>query len=183
MEHLNTFYKNYKFPTTAILWCSIVISLIFGGLAFWITDRSFISDNFDVVCNNFHHIISLLKKMSKHDFSDDEKREFNSRIEEVKNEIHEVKGGIRSDIDKVLKDINEVKPGDSDSKNLIDTIERDLGLLEEDIINKESMKWYVGFYVLTLTFFLFFFVLYPCIYYAADSLTSSEDLVKAFEKL
>jgi hypothetical protein len=47
MDEINTLYYHFKFPLTAIFFCSLAIAFIVAYLGYRITDAMFRSEEFD----------------------------------------------------------------------------------------------------------------------------------------
>lgn len=82
-------YYQYYFPDAAVFWCSVVVAIIIGAIAYKIADKSFESKNYDEVLEHVKTVISIKKKLVKgHDFDQDD---LDARIVQIKNELSDNK--------------------------------------------------------------------------------------------
>ena len=100
-DEINTFYYHYKFPRTAIFFCSLLLAFIAALVGFRVTDRMFVSKEYDEILKHFKEILHYKKKLVKKPDSYDSD-EFDKKIDVLQLEIHNKKGAVRSNIDRLL---------------------------------------------------------------------------------
>ena len=96
-------------------------------------------------------------------------------IEVIKNEISDCgkQGKIRGDIDNLSEMVQKQQHNGCNSKEDLNEIEDLVQQLKDEIVWKESIKWYVAIYGFIFTFFLFFFCIYPVFYYFVSQVAKS----------
>jgi hypothetical protein len=170
----NSFYYKYKFPMGAIFCCSLVVAIVFAFVGYRITDKSFESFEFDSVLSKFRQIFSYKKKILKNPekYNVDE---VDRQIAIINNDICDKKGSVRVHIDKLLVECQRHDV----TKDELDDLDDRIHILKDEIVWKESLKWYVAVYGFIFTFFLFFFCIYPVFYYMVSKVTTAAVLKAA----